>query len=64
MQACPTDAIVFGNLNDKDSRVSKMREENELRSFYVIEQVHTLPNISYLARIRNTDDIVEPKHEG
>jgi molybdopterin-containing oxidoreductase family iron-sulfur binding subunit len=64
MQACPTDAIVFGNLNDKESRVSKMREENELRSFYVIEQVHTLPNINYLARIRNTDEIIEPKKGG
>ena len=29
MQACPTDAIVFGNVNDKESKVSKMREENE-----------------------------------
>jgi molybdopterin-containing oxidoreductase family iron-sulfur binding subunit len=64
MQACPTDAIVFGNLNDKESRVTKMREENELRSFYVIEQVHTLPNINYLARIRNTDEIIEPKKGG
>jgi molybdopterin-containing oxidoreductase family iron-sulfur binding subunit len=64
MQACPTDAIVFGNVNDKESRVSKMREENELRSFYVIEQVHTLPNINYLARIRNTDEIIEPKKGG
>jgi molybdopterin-containing oxidoreductase family iron-sulfur binding subunit len=64
MQDCPTDAIVFGNVNDKESRISKMREENELRSFYVIEQVHTLPNINYLARIRNTDEIIEPKKGG
>jgi MoCo/4Fe-4S cofactor protein with predicted Tat translocation signal len=64
MQACPTDAIVFGNVHDKESRVSKMREENELRTFYVIEEVHTLPNINYLARIRNTDEIIEPKREG
>ena len=64
MQACPTDAIVFGNVHDKESRVSKMREENELRTFYVIEEVHTLPNINYLARIRNTDEVIEPKKEG
>jgi molybdopterin-containing oxidoreductase family iron-sulfur binding subunit len=51
-------------VNDKESRISKMREENELRSFYVIEQVHTLPNINYLARIRNTDEIIEPKKGG
>ena len=64
MQACPTDAIVFGNTGDKESRISKTREENEQRTFYVIEQVHTLPNINYLARIRNTDEIIEPKKEG
>ena len=59
MQACPTDAIVFGNVNDKESRVAKIREENELRTFYVIEQLHTLPNVNYLAKIRNTDEIIE-----
>jgi len=64
MQACPTDAIVFGNVHDKESRISKMREENELRSFYVIEQIHTLPNINYLAKVRNTDEIIEPEKEG
>ncbi len=61
MQACPTDAIVFGNVHDKESRISKMREENEGRSFYVIEQLHTLPNITYLAKVRNTDEIIEPE---
>jgi molybdopterin-containing oxidoreductase family iron-sulfur binding subunit len=64
MQACPTDAIVFGNVHDKESRITKMREENEARTFYVIEQLHTLPNINYLARIRNTDEVIEPVKEG
>ena len=64
MQACPTDAIVFGNVHDKESRISKMREENELRTFYVIEQLHTLPNVNYLAKVRNTDEIIEPEKEG
>jgi molybdopterin-containing oxidoreductase family iron-sulfur binding subunit len=27
--------------------------------YYVIEQIHTLPNVSYLAKIRNTDELVE-----
>ncbi len=58
-QACPTSAIVFSNVNDKTSTVSKIRTENTQRLFYVIEQLHTLPNINYLARIRNTDEIVE-----
>jgi MoCo/4Fe-4S cofactor protein with predicted Tat translocation signal len=54
MQACPTDAISFGNVNDKESEVSKARAD-ESRNFYVLEQLHVLPNVSYLAKIRNTD---------
>jgi MoCo/4Fe-4S cofactor protein with predicted Tat translocation signal len=61
MMACPTEAIVFGNAHDKDSHLSKMRDENQQRSFYVIEQLHTLPNITYLAKVRNTDEVIEPK---
>jgi MoCo/4Fe-4S cofactor protein with predicted Tat translocation signal len=61
-QACPTSAIVFGNVNDKTSTVSKIREENQRRLFYVIEQIHTLPNVNYLAKIRNTDEIIASAH--
>ncbi|HEX8315384.1 MAG TPA: 4Fe-4S dicluster domain-containing protein, partial [Flavisolibacter sp.] len=60
-QACPTSAIVFGNVNDNTSTVSKIRNENQRRVFYVLEQIHTLPNINYLAKIRNTDEII-PAH--
>jgi molybdopterin-containing oxidoreductase family iron-sulfur binding subunit len=63
MTACPTDAIVFGNVKDPESRVYKTREENELRTFYVIEQIHTLPNVSYLAKVRNTEEVIEAKNE-
>jgi molybdopterin-containing oxidoreductase family iron-sulfur binding subunit len=63
MTACPTDAIVFGNAHDKDSRVNKIRNDNPQRMFYVIEQIHTLPNVSYLAKVRNTDEIVEHKKQ-
>jgi molybdopterin-containing oxidoreductase family iron-sulfur binding subunit len=64
MTACPTDAIVFGNVHDKSSRVSKLREDNPNRLFYVIEQLHTLPNVSYLAKVRNTDEVIEPEKPG
>ena len=57
-QACPTGAIVFGNAYDKNSSVAKMRTENQNRVFYVIEQTHTLPNVNYLAKIRNTDELI------
>lgn len=61
MQACPTDAIVFGNVKDKESQIAKTRAEHEERLFYVIEQVHTLPNVNYLAKIRNTSEMIESK---
>jgi Fe-S-cluster-containing dehydrogenase component len=55
-QACPTNAIVFGNVNDKSSPVSKIRNEEQTnRLYYALEQIHVLPNVSYLAKIRNTD---------
>lgn len=64
-QACPTDAIVFGNVNDPNSRVAKLRKENEQRLYYVIEQIHTLPNVNYLAKIRNSDEIEHKRsHDG
>ncbi len=59
MTACPTEAIVFGNVHDKESRIVKTRNDNQQRLFHVIEQLHTLPNINYLAKIRNTDEIIE-----
>jgi molybdopterin-containing oxidoreductase family iron-sulfur binding subunit len=62
--ACPTNAIVFGNAHNKESAVSKLREDNEQRLFYVIEQIHTLPNVSYLAKVRNTDEVIEPASHG
>jgi molybdopterin-containing oxidoreductase family iron-sulfur binding subunit len=56
-QACPTEAIVFGNVGDKESRIAKTREENEQRVFYALEELHVLPNVNYLAKIRNTETI-------
>ena len=56
MQACPTNAISFGNVNDKESDVYKIRHvDQKHRNFYVLEQLHVLPNVSYLAKVRNTD---------
>ncbi|MEO6669814.1 MAG: TAT-variant-translocated molybdopterin oxidoreductase [Ferruginibacter sp.] len=63
MQACPTNAINFGNVNDRESEVSKDRNDHN-RNFYVLEQLHVLPNVSYLAKIRNTDRHVGVEEEG
>ena len=65
MQACPTHAISFGNVNDKESEVYKIRNvEQKDRNFYVLEQLHVLPNVSYLAKVKNTDrKVTNQKHE-
>ena len=55
-QSCPTNAITFGNANDKHSAITKVRVENPNRQFYVLEQLHVLPNVTYLAKVRNADE--------
>ncbi|MGL6021572.1 MAG: TAT-variant-translocated molybdopterin oxidoreductase [Chitinophagaceae bacterium] len=60
MQACPTEAISFGNVLNKESDVVKQRSDK--RSYYLLEQIHVLPNVNYLAKVRNTD-LEASKHE-
>jgi len=50
--ACPTEAIVFGDSNNEDSTVTKHREHN--LSYHVLEELNVRPNVTYLAKIRNT----------
>ncbi len=57
-QTCPADAIVFGDLNDPNSRVSRMREKN--RSYDLLNYLHLKPRMFYLARIRNPNLEIEP----
>jgi molybdopterin-containing oxidoreductase family iron-sulfur binding subunit len=55
--ACPTDAIIFGDMNDPDSRVSQLlQEEVQGRAYHVLQEIRTLPNISYLTKIRNKEN--------
>ena len=63
-QACPTNAIVFGNANDSKSAVTQVRVNNKLRLFHSLEQLHTLPNVNYLAKVRNRDEEMSTNHEG
>ena len=52
-QACPADAIVFGNTNDPDSAVSRSMETE--RGYHVLQSLNIIPSITYKAKIRNTN---------
>ncbi len=51
-QACPADALVFGDLNDPESKVSGMFRDE--RNYHLLEELHTLPSVGYLTKVRNT----------
>jgi molybdopterin-containing oxidoreductase family iron-sulfur binding subunit len=51
-QACPTQAIVFGDLKDPNSRVSKLRANR--RHYEVLEELGVRPNVGYLKKVRST----------
>jgi len=53
-QSCPTEAIVFGDMRDPESRLSKLlRREDGERAFHVLDEINVQPNITYLTKIRN-----------
>jgi MoCo/4Fe-4S cofactor protein with predicted Tat translocation signal len=52
--ACPSYAIMFGDINDPDSEVSKYRE-HEL-GYFVLEEIKVAPNITYIAKLRNVSE--------
>lgn len=52
-QSCPSDAIVFGDLNDPNSKISKMIQDE--RNFTVLEELNIKPRLSYLTKVKNKD---------
>lgn len=56
-QACPTQAILFGDLNNPDSQVLRAHVAN--RSYGMLAELNTQPRTNYLARIRNPNPELE-----
>lgn len=54
MSACPSNAIVFGDMNDPNSEISKLYK-NE-RSYHMLEEVGIKPSVVYMTKIRNVED--------
>ena len=61
-QSCPTNAIVFGNINDPQSEVSKVKSRN--RNYELLKELNVRPRTSFLARVRNPNpELADSKKE-
>jgi molybdopterin-containing oxidoreductase family iron-sulfur binding subunit len=61
-QSCPAGAIVFGNMNDPDSRVARQMRDG--RAFAVLEELNVQPSVRYLMPVRNRPLNAETKGNG
>ncbi len=52
-QSCPTQAIIFGDLNDSESRASKLNQDG--RFYHVLEELNVRPVVGYLTKVRNKE---------
>jgi molybdopterin-containing oxidoreductase family iron-sulfur binding subunit len=55
-QSCPTEALVFGNVNDKESKVAKLISDE--RQYLLLADLDTQPNVFYMTKIRNKDKAI------
>jgi molybdopterin-containing oxidoreductase family iron-sulfur binding subunit len=56
-QVCPTQAIVFGDINDPASRVARLKGEQ--LNYSLLAEVNTRPRTTYLAALRNPNPEIE-----
>jgi molybdopterin-containing oxidoreductase family iron-sulfur binding subunit len=59
--SCPTEAIIFGNLNDPHSRVAKLKATP--LNYGLLTELNTRPRTTYLARLRNPHPDLAPNEE-
>ncbi|HEX8520769.1 MAG TPA: TAT-variant-translocated molybdopterin oxidoreductase [Tepidisphaeraceae bacterium] len=59
-QACPTQAITFGNINDKNAWVTQLHQNP--RSYSVLEELNTRPRTKFLAKLRNPNEALAEGH--
>jgi molybdopterin-containing oxidoreductase family iron-sulfur binding subunit len=57
-QSCPTDALVFGNMNDPNSRVAQLAKND--RAYHLLGELGTNPSVVYLAAVDEGQPIPPP----
>ena len=58
---CPTEAIIFGNINDPNSRVARLKASP--RNYAMLADLNTRPRTTYLAAVKNLNPAMEHKNE-